>query len=53
MTKLDWATLIAGVVGLLLLSIGAGVIYFPAGLIVLGTGLLGWSYAVARAGRKG
>ncbi|MFC7515086.1 MULTISPECIES: hypothetical protein [Oxalobacteraceae] len=53
MTKLDWATFIAGVVGLLLLSVGAGMVYFPAGLITLGAGLLGWSYAVARAGRKG
>jgi hypothetical protein len=53
MTKLDWITFITGVVGLLLLTVGAALIYAPAGFIVPGIGLLAWSYMAARAGSKG
>jgi len=49
MSILDWATLVAGILGLVSITIGAALIYLPAGFIVAGTGLLGWSYLVARA----
>ena len=50
MKFLDYATLIAGVLGLASITIGAGMIFLPAGFIVVGAGLLAWSYIVARAG---
>lgn len=49
MSILDWATLIAGFLGLTCIVIGAGMVYLPAGFIVAGLGLLAWSYLVARA----
>lgn len=57
MSILDWATLVAGILGLVLVTIGAWMIYPPAGFIIAGAGLLAWSYivsrAMARAGSKG
>jgi hypothetical protein len=53
MKSLDWATLLAGVAGLGLLTVGAAMIYRPAGFLVSGVGLLAWSYVVARAASKG
>jgi len=50
MSFLDYATLIAGVLGLMAITIGTGMIFMPAGFIVAGVGLLAWSYIVARAG---
>jgi len=50
MNLLDYATLIAGTLGLASITIGAGMIYPPAGYIVAGVCLLAWSYIVARAG---
>jgi hypothetical protein len=52
MKILDWATLIAGVAGLAALVAGAGMIYAPAGYIVGGLSLMGWSYTVARAAAR-
>lgn len=52
MTFIDWVTLIAGIVGLVSITIGAGLIYQPAGFIVAGICLLAWSYIVARAGAR-
>jgi hypothetical protein len=49
MSILDWATLVAGFLGLVFIVIGAGMIYLPAGFIVAGVGLVAWSYIVARA----
>ncbi|OIJ40940.1 hypothetical protein [Massilia timonae] len=57
MSFIDWATLVAGILGLALITIGAWMIYPPAGFIIAGSGLLTWSYiisrAMARAGAKG
>ena len=53
MTPLDWITLLAGVLGLGLLTAGAALIYQPAGFIVAGLALIAWSYIVARRGSKG
>lgn len=53
MSILDWATLVAGILGLVALTVGAGMIFLPAGFIVAGACLLGWSYTVARAGARG
>lgn len=57
MSFIDWATLVAGIIGLALITIGAWMIYPPAGFIIAGLGLLTWSYiisrAMARAGAKG
>jgi hypothetical protein len=49
MSILDWATLVAGFLGLICIVIGAGMVYLPAGFIVAGLGLIAWSYIVARA----
>lgn len=49
MSFIDWATLVAGILGLALITIGAWMIYPPAGFIIAGTGLLAWSYIVSRA----
>jgi hypothetical protein len=53
MSFIDWATLIAGIFGLVSITIGAGMVFLPAGFIVAGISLLGWSYLVARAGARG
>ena len=53
MSFIDWATLVAGIIGLLSITVGAGMIYLPAGFIVAGAGLLFWSYTVARAMARG
>ena len=53
MKPLDWITLLAGVLGLGLLTTGAALIYRPAGFIVPGAAMLAWSYVVARSGSKG
>ncbi|MEH6434299.1 hypothetical protein [Massilia sp. DD77] len=57
MSILDWATLVAGILGLALITVGAWMIYPPAGFIIAGLGLLSWSYivsrAMARVGSKG
>jgi hypothetical protein len=53
MSFIDWATLVAGILGLTSVTIGAGMIFLPAGFIVAGTGLLSWSYIVARALARG
>jgi len=49
MSFIDLATLVAGILGLASITIGAGMIFVPAGFIVAGIGLLAWSYIVARA----
>ncbi|MDD2728182.1 hypothetical protein [Malikia sp.] len=46
---LDTAAMVAGSIGFLLLVIGVGAIYWPAGLIIAGLFLLAWSFLVARA----
>lgn len=46
---MEKAGLIAGIVGFLLLIAGVSAIHWPAGLIVAGLGLLGWSALVARS----
>jgi hypothetical protein len=53
MSILDWATLVAGILGLAAITIGAGMVYLPAGFIVAGACLLAWSYTVARAAARG
>jgi len=53
MKLLDYATFIAGSLGLASITVGAGMIYEPAGYIVAGACLLAWSYIVARAGARG
>lgn len=53
MKFIDWATLIAGILGLSSITLGAGMVYLPAGFIVAGSGLLSWSYIVARALARG
>ena len=53
MSFIDWATLVAGIIGLLSIIVGAGMIFLPAGFIVAGAGLLFWSYTVARARARG
>ena len=53
MSFIDWATLIAGILGLVLITIGAWMIYPPAGFIIAGVGLLSWSYVVSRAMARG
>jgi hypothetical protein len=53
MSFIDCATLVAGVIGLISITVGAGMIYLPAGFIVAGAGLLFWSYTVARAMARG
>lgn len=53
MSLIDWATLVAGILGLVSITIGAGMIFLPAGFIVAGAGLLAWSYIVARALARG
>ncbi|WP_347254378.1 hypothetical protein [Leminorella grimontii] len=45
--------LIVGVAGALLLSIGAWMIYPPAGFIAGGVLCLAWSFLAARAPQKG
>jgi hypothetical protein len=35
MSFIDWATLVAGIIGLLSITVGAGMIFLPAGFIVL------------------
>ena len=50
MSILDYATFIAGTLGLASITVGAGMIFLPAGFIVAGVCLLAWSYIVARAG---
>lgn len=52
MSILDWATLVAGILGLVAITVGAGMIYQPAGFIVAGIILLAWSYLVARAAAR-
>lgn len=52
MRFLDYATFIAGSLGLASITVGAGMIYKPAGYIVAGACLLVWSYIVARAGAR-
>jgi len=52
MKFLDYATFIAGTLGLAAITAGAGMIYEPAGYIVAGACLLAWSYIVARAGAR-
>lgn len=52
MSFIDWATLVAGMLGLASITIGAGMIYQPAGFIVAGICLLAWSYLVARAAAR-
>ncbi len=52
MKFLDYATFIAGSLGLASITIGAGMIYKPAGYIVAGACLLTWSYIVARASAR-
>jgi hypothetical protein len=49
LTLLDRVAFIVGVLGFALLIAGIGFIYWPAALIVAGSGLLGWSYLTARA----
>jgi len=49
MSFIDWATLVAGILGLALITVGAWMIYPPAGFIIAGAGLLSWSYIVSRA----
>ncbi len=46
---LDTAAMAAGGIGFLLLVVGVGAVYWPAGLIVAGLFLLAWSFLVARA----
>lgn len=53
MSFIDWATLVAGIFGLALITVGAWMIYPPAGLIIAGAGLLSWSYIVSRAMARG
>ena len=53
MSFIDCATLVAGIIGLISITVGAGMIYLPAGFIVAGAGLLFWSYTVARAMARG
>jgi hypothetical protein len=45
--------LVAGIVGLISITVDAGMIYLRAGFIVAGAGLLFWSYTVARAMARG
>jgi hypothetical protein len=52
MKLLDYATFIAGSLGLASITVGAGMIYKPAGYIVAGACLLTWSYIVARASAR-
>jgi hypothetical protein len=47
--SVDFWTIAIGIVGFSLISIGFGLIYFPAGLIVAGSMLYFWSYAVAKS----
>lgn len=53
MSILDYATFIAGTLGLASITVGAGMIFLPAGFIVAGACLLAWSYIVARAAAGG
>lgn len=53
MSILDWTTLVAGILGLALITFGAWMIYPPAGFIIAGAGLLSWSYVVSRAMARG
>ena len=46
---MEKAGFIAGIIGFLLLIAGVSAIYWPAGLVVAGVGLLGWSALVARS----
>jgi uncharacterized membrane protein HdeD (DUF308 family) len=49
LTRLDRLAFAVGLLGYALLIAGIGFIYWPAALIVAGSGLLGWSYLTARA----
>lgn len=49
LSRLDRLAFGVGVLGFGLLIAGIGFIYWPAALIVAGSGLLGWSYLTARA----
>lgn len=53
MSFIDWATLVAGILGLASITAGAWMIFPPAGYIVAGVGLLAWSYIVSRALARG
>jgi len=50
--RVDWFDVLA-VSGLVILAVGAGMVYVPAGLIVFGVGLIVWATVGAIVNSRG